>query len=253
MAINAVRQMYDKIRGTLGTDLVPQVANATPTNQNATATNQAATATMVASVKAGHVTYVNPIAPSANAGACTLVADVLAANGAQVIAAQPDFPRKLLLFITDGDSSISAGTLDLVGVGASGEAVSESIDLTGGTASKTSTKVYASLTSATVADLTGNGAGDNIALGVAGALGLVGQKTPASAAFAVHKADVDSADETVGTVDATAGSIVPTTAADGTKTFDFWYTFEVSEIQNSHNHTQDAHTHTQDAHTHTVS
>lgn len=251
---------------------IDTVSNATATNQNGTASitmggNTAnATATNVAEERSGNVAYFAPAAASANAGAAGIVSDVVAADGAQILAAQPGVPRKLLLFITDGDSSISAGTLDLVGVGPSGEAVSESIALTGGTASKTSTKAYAKLTSATVAGIAGNDGADKIALGVASALGLPGCKSPASSAFAVHKSAVGAgsaaamADEAVGTVDATAGTIVPNTVPDGTKDFAFHYTFSVTPTQNAHQHaatgltaTDAGHTHTQNAHSHTLS
>ena len=213
------------------------VGDANGLGSEKTVTNANATATMVASVRSGHVHYLNPIAASANAAAATLVVDVIVADGAQIVAAQPDLPRKLLLFITDADTSISAGTLTLVGVGASGEAVTEGIVLTGGTATKTSVYAYATLTSATVASLAGNDGTDKIALGVASALALVGQKTPASSAFAVHKSDVGSANETVGTVDATAGTIVPTTVPNGTNDYDFWYTYAITEVQSAHTHT----------------
>src|SRR5439155_22391573 len=42
------------------------------------------------------------------------------ANGARALVSQPESPRKLEIRITDANSSVSAGTLDLVGVGASG-------------------------------------------------------------------------------------------------------------------------------------
>jgi len=198
----------------------------------------AGTATNVAEARSGFAYFLNPIAQSANAAAATLVADAVVADGAQVVAAQPDYPRKLALFITDGDSSISAGTLALVGVGPSGEAVTESIALTGGTATKISTKAYATLTSATVAGLAGNDGADKIALGVASALGLPGCKTPASSTFAVHKSNVDDANEAVGTVDAAAGTIVPTTVPNGAHDYAFWFTFACTPTQNSHTHNQ---------------
>lgn len=194
---------------------------------------EATTATCVAEARSGCVRYEAPIA----AELVTIVATLdPVADGALTIAAQPDYPRKLQVRIVDGDSSISAGTVDLVGVGPSGEAVSESISLTGGTATKISTKAYATLTSATVASLAGAAAGDTISIGVGAALGLPGQKTPLGATFAVHKANVDNANEAVGTVDATAGTIIPTSAPNATRNFTFWYTYAVTVVQSSHDH-----------------
>lgn len=170
-------------------------------------------------------------APAAALTGIVNTADV--ANGAATIAAQPVVPCKLQVRIVDANSSISAGTLTLVGVGASGEALPDQvIDLAGGTRTITTTYGYATLTSATVAGLTGAATGDTLGIGPSSALALPVQKTPAGAAFAVYKASVDNVAEAVGTVDATAGTLVPTTAPNGTRVFDVWYTFSLT-----HTHT----------------
>lgn len=164
-----------------------------------------------------HVYYTAPIA----AELVSIKAAALPANGAITIAAQPDYPRKLQVRVVDANSSITAGTLALVGVGPSGEAVAEIISLTGGTATTTTTYAYAHLTSGTVASLTGAGAGDTLGIGVSNALGLPRQTS--AVGLTVVKANVGNADEAVGTVDATAGTITPTSAPDGAKNFGFWY------------------------------
>lgn len=169
--------------------------------------------------------FANPIA----AELVTIVADISVANGAQTIAAQPDYPRKLQLRITDANSSITAGIITLVGTGPSGEALTEAISLTGGTATKISTWAYSHLTSATVSALAGQAAADHISMGVGAALGLPAAN-PSGGTFTVYKANVANADQAVGTVDATAGTIIPTTAADGTKTYQFWYTYAVTNV-----------------------
>lgn len=223
------------------------VANATATNQNTIATNQNTTATCAALSMAGAVHYLNPIA----AELVSIVADVVVADGAQIIAAQPDVPRKLQVGITDANASISAGTLDLVGTGPAGEAVTESVTLTGGSATKATVNAYSHVTSATVAGLAGNEGADKVSVGVGPALGL---PIPSGAAsVTVYKANVDSADEAVGVVDATARTIAPTTAANAVHDYDFQFRYTVTPTQNAHNHTQDQHTHTQNAHTHTLS
>ena len=196
------------------------------------ATADNATATMVAIIETRHVHYEAPAA----ADLVSIVNAVDAADGAQVIAAQPAFPCKLQVRIVDANSSISAGTIDLVAVGARGQAVTQSIPLTGGTQTVTTTDAIATLTSATIVGLAGAAPGDTIGIGVSGALGLPGPKALTPSAFAVFKANVDNANEAVGTVDATAGTIVPTTAPNGTHTYDFWYNFTYTPVQNAHGH-----------------
>lgn len=248
------------------TGLPASVDNATATNQNAstgvtvdsaTATNQSATtgvtvdsttATNTATKFVGHVRYSHVV----TADLVTVVADVAMADGAQIVADQPDYPRKLAVGITDSDSSVSAGTLDIVGVGPGGEAVTESVDLTGGSSVKTTVNAYATVTSLTVANLADATGADKVSVGLAASLGL---PIPALAgSVAVFKADVDGWNEAVGTVDATARTISPTTAPDSTHDYDFWYSYTVAPAQNSHTHsvTDTGHTHTQNSHNHAV-
>ncbi len=170
---------------------------------------------------ARHVRYTAPIA----AEVISIVADVSMANGAQTIAAQPDYPRKLQVAITDANSSVSAGIVTIVGVDASGNAVSEAVALTGGTATKKTANAFAHVTSATISALAGAAAADHISIGVAADLGLPAMGNPAPSGFAVFKANVNQADEAVGTVDATAGTIAPTSAPNASRSYDFWYTF----------------------------
>lgn len=196
-------------------------------------TSASTTATMVAQVQSAHVRYEAPIAADLTTIVATLDPVV---NGALTIAAQPDVPRKLQVRIVDGDSSITAGTLTLVGVGARGQALNQVINLAGGTRTVTTDDAYATLTSATVASLAGAVSGDTIGIGPSNALGLPGSRTPTAGTYAVYKANVGNANETVGTVDATAGTIVPTTAPNGSRTYDFWYNTTFTATQNGHTH-----------------
>lgn len=207
----------------------------------------ASTATNAAMVMGAHYHALNVPAES-----LTNVVAALdpVANGALTIAAQPPIPCKLQIRIVDANASISAGTVDLVGVGTSGQALTQSIPLTGGTQTVVTTDAYASLTSATVASVAGAAAGDTIGIGTSAAIGLPATKTPTPASFAVYKANVDGAAEAVGTVDATAGTITPTTAPNGTRDFDFWYTFSATPTQSSHTHSATGLTATDAGHTH---
>lgn len=191
---------------------------------------------------AGHVRYQQPIA----AELISIVADGAVGDGALVIASQPAYPRKLQIRKTDGDSSYSA-TVTIVGVGPGGEAIAgEVVSLLAvdGTHTYTTANAYAKITSITVSATAGAGAGDNIGVGVSTAFGLpipsgAGSVVVYKAAVAASGA-VTAADETVGTVDATARTIVPTTAPDASKSYDFWFSYTLA----SHTHTGPAHTHT---------
>lgn len=191
----------------------------------------ATTATQVAETRTAHVRCTSP----AVADLVSVVAAVEPANGALTIVTQPSHPRKLQVRVVDTNSSISAGIVTIVGVGASGAAVTEAVTLVGGTATRKTTNVYATVTSATVSALAGTATGDTVGIGGAPDLGL---PAPSGATtFAVFKSTVNNVNEAVGTVDATAGSIIATTAPDSSKSFDFWYTYSVTTTQNSHTHT----------------
>lgn len=147
------------------------------------------------------------------------------ANGELTIAAQPDYPRKLQVALVDANSSISAGIVTLVGVGVHGQAVTQAISLTGGSATTTTTHAYATITSATVSGLVGAASGDTISIGVATALGLPGPYALTPSAFTVYKANLDNADSVIGTVDATNATIVPNSVPNGSRNYSFWYRY----------------------------
>jgi len=222
--------------------------NATPAIVNATATNQNTTAENLAEQRSGHVRYTNP--PAADLVSIVTTLDPVA-DGALVLVSQPVVPCKLQVRIIDANNSVT-GTVTLTGVGASGQGVTQAIPLTGGTRTVATTDAYATLTSAVVSSTAGAAAGDSVSIGVAADLGLPAARSPAPAGFIVYKASVDDVNEAVGTVDATAGTISPTTAPDGVHDFDFWYRYTVTVGQLAHGHVQDAHGHTQAAHPHAI-
>lgn len=151
------------------------------------------------------------------------------ANGAVTIAAQPDFPRKLQVRIVIGTTTttaITAGNLAIVGIDASGNAISENVSLIqNASATVKIANAYAHVTSATVSGYAaaGSGTGNTLGIGVAADLGL-----PLPVGFVdlvVYKSNVGNADEAVGTVDATAGTISPTSAPNASRNYDFYYSF----------------------------
>ncbi len=188
---------------------------------------------------AGHYTLVPPTA-EATAGASTLVSDVVISAVALTIAAQPACPCKLNIYKTDVDSSYAA-TLTIVGKGPAGEAIAgEVVSLVAvdGTHTYVTTNAYSVITSATVSGLSGNTGVDKVAIGQATALGL---PIPSGAgSVVVYKACVGATpaslpvSDTVGTVDATARTIVPNTASNSTKAQHFWFSYTLA----SHTHLQ---------------
>ena len=182
-----------------------------------------------ANASSRHERFTAPIASEL----VSVVNAVTPSNVALTLAAQPDYPRKLNIRVVVGTTTttaITAGSLVLVGINQLGQVVTETISLIAN-ASKTviSTNCYAHVTSATVSAYaaSGSGTGNTVGVGVSTALGLtlpVGFNN-----LVVFKADVDAGDETVGTVDTTAGTIIPNTAANATHSYDFWYSYNFAE------------------------
>lgn len=180
--------------------------------------------------RAGYVAYPGPAAVQTTAGACTIVSDVAITAVALTLALQPGVPCKLNVIKTDADSSYAA-TLTLIGVGPGGEALNEVVALLAVDGSHTYTTVnaYAKITSATVSALSGNTGADHIAIGFTAALGLpIPQGATSVVVYKVaHDATLIATpiDEAVGTVDATARTVIPTTSPDGTKGFFIWFSY----------------------------
>lgn len=191
-------------------------------------------------VVSGYQQVINPIAPDLISVVAALDPPV---DGAMVIAAQPATACKLQVRIVGAIT----GNLVLVGVGARGQAVGQTIDLSGGTRTVITANAYAIITSATLDTMVAAG-GDSVGIGQSSALGLA---VPQGATgITVYRAETGAtanalAREAVGTVDATEGTIVPTTAPDGSKEFAFWWaaTVPITGSVASHTHTGAAHTH----------
>ena len=230
------------------------------TVDNATATNNAETRT-------GQVVYAAPIA----AELITISADAaLAADGARVLTAgaiaetAPDVPRCLAVRVTIAVNAVTAGVLRIVGDDASGAARTEDVSLvTAISATINSTRAYSVVASATVVGLVGaGGAGDNLSVGVAAALGLPAVASHTCSAFAgiltAVAANVagNPTREAVAGYDAANGTVTPTTAPDAARVFTFVYAYSITPTQAAHGHTvTDAghvHTVTDAGHVHTV-
>lgn len=206
----------------------------------------ATTATMAASRRNGMMIVAAPEAAAVD----EIVAAVLPVDGPIAFTVHPDWPRKLQVDIIDADASISAGTITLAGLDQNGASVSETFPLTGGTQNVKTAKAFASLTSITVAGCVGAVAPDTVSVGVTNDLGLVSQQIPAASGYAVYLEYLNGVLNPVGTVDSVAGTIAPTVAPNAFNTYRFFFTYSVTELQNSHAH---VHSHTHALHTHTIS
>ena len=173
-------------------------------------------------VLSGYAAFYNPLL----AELISIFGDASMAGGAlALVANKPNVPCKLQVRLTC-IGGISAGVVTLVGVGADGSAITQAIPLTGTTRTVVTDEAYATLTSATITGMVGNVAGDHISIGVAADLGLPIPKGATS--VTVHKATCDYANEAVGTVDATARTVAPTTAANGAHDYEFWYRYHLA-------------------------
>jgi hypothetical protein len=192
-------------------------------------TVQNTTTTVTGIVKCEQATFLGPAA----ADLVSVVAAVLPSNVALTLIANAiDHARKLQVRIVTGST---AGTLTLVGIGGNGEAVTQAIDISssGGTRTVVTTKAYRSLTSATIS--VGSGFAGTVGIGLG--LGLAMPTAQASVtAFAVIGENCDKLNETVGTADAVAYTIEPTTAANGTHNYSFRYTYTLTPVSPAHLH-----------------
>lgn len=170
---------------------------------------------------AGHVNYDN-IAAAADG----IVTVVNLTNASLTVAAQPDVPRNMVITIVDTTNSIVAGTITITGIGAYGQTLVETFDCsTGDTVDSgvfTGNKAFATVASVVASGFSVlGGAGDEtVKVATGNKIGL-----PCYKLKDVYKACVDGADETIGTHNLTYGTITPNTAANGTRDYDFWFTY----------------------------
>lgn len=169
----------------------------------------------------------------ATADLVSIVAATIPVSGTPyTIAAQPDVPRKLQVRCV-GSGAVASLVLNLVGTDGRGNAITESVNVACASSTTFQTaNAYAHLTSATPVGTVTNVTTLGIGVGTALALPM----SPAFADLTVYKesvaatADATPTDEAVGTVDLVAGTVIPTTAANATKSLFFWYTWSTVNI-----------------------
>ncbi len=91
----------------------------------------------------------------------TIVASVDIANGAQIIAAQPDYPRTINITVTNTNVDITAGVVTVTGTDMGDKTISESVDLSIAF-TLTGTLIFKTVTSVVVTGLLNATAGDTL-------------------------------------------------------------------------------------------
>lgn len=128
----------------------------------------------------------------------TIINGTVAAADYALASAVPDMPRNITITVTDGDTSISAGTIVVTGEDLNGNTISETLDLSSAL-TLTGTKIFAEVTNIEVSGLVGNGGTDNIKVGTGDVIGL---PSDIQATSAVRKVFFDGAIETSPTLSA---------------------------------------------------
>lgn len=178
----------------------------------------------------GLTTFAIPAVKAANAGACTIVTDVaissITAAQALTVAAQPDYPRTLMAYLTDANSSITGLVLTINGVDQNGVGIQDTITFTQqGSTSKNGTKAFAHVTSiSSLAAGTLDAGSDKIAVGYGPALGLKGAQN--CLYDELIKGTFNGGDE-AGTFSKTYGLYTPAGTMDGAKAVEVQYTYRV--------------------------
>ncbi len=179
------------------------------------------------------MTYVNKTfdayytggAPAA-ASAAAYVSSASLSNGNLTIAAQPDVTRQAALVVGTGTTAVTAGSIALTYIANDGTTQTDTFSAVVGASATTTqftSKGVVHIASGTVSGLVG-GTSPFVYLGSTSVLSV--PVSPGATDFSVQKENVTGADETVGTLSTvTLGSIAPTSAPNGTRTYSFMYTY----------------------------
>lgn len=154
-----------------------------------------------------------------------IVASTSFANGTLSIANQPDVPRVLAVKIDPGTLEITAGNLALTYTANDGTTQVDNIDprTAASTILTTNTSKGAVLVTSAIITAVAGGATPGVQIDDTNSLSL--QVDPGFAAFTVKRANVDGANETIGTVNSSAASITPNTTPNATHTYGFYYNY----------------------------
>ncbi|MFA4944456.1 MAG: hypothetical protein WC789_07120 [Lentisphaeria bacterium] len=142
------------------------------------------------------------------------------ADGARVIAAQPDVPRNLTALLVDANASILTGTLTITGVDAQGRPVVEVMTVAAGVGlAFTGTKIFARVDTAVITDTTGvvNAGADQLVIGVGSVIGLPVDIERAAEVMFAYLGGTLTTPDAVATGVSTSGVNLTSGTYDGTK------------------------------------
>jgi len=139
-------------------------------------------------------------------------------DGALTIAAQPDVPRNLTITVTDANASITGGICTIVGTDSQGRSITEVMDITDGL-SWTGTKIFATVTSATISGTTGVPATgtDVVTVGVGNVIGLPVDLSAEAEVIRAYVAAAPVTPDAVATGESTSGIDANSATYDGSK------------------------------------
>jgi hypothetical protein len=175
-------------------------------------------------VKQSARTYVLPLAPAA-ASVGAIVASAALSNGTLTVLAQPDVMRPVNVEIGTGTTAITAGSVTVTYVGNDGASGSDVIPAAMAASTAVTTALsrgVMTITSAVVAGVAG-GTSPWVRLSRTAALSV--PVDPGTIDFVVTREYDAGATIAVGTLSTSLGSIIPTTAPNGTVTYGFNYNF----------------------------
>lgn len=147
-----------------------------------------------------------------------LVTSVDWADGALVLAAQPDVPRNVTATLTDADDSVT-GTLTITGTDIRGRTITETMNVELGVGKVfVGTKIFASVTSAVISGTTGAAPGvDTVTVGVGDVIGTPMDLTINSTVRVTYLGGTIVASPVVTTGESTSGIDASAGTYDGSK------------------------------------
>lgn len=175
-------------------------------------------------VKQMSSSYTLPLAPAA-AAIAAIVASGALSNGSVAVAAQPDTMRPVDIEVGTGTTAITAGTVTVTYIGNDGASGSDALSLACALSSSVTqilSRGVVSITSVVVAGLVG-GTSPWIRASTKAQVSV--PVSPNAVDFAVNREYDAGATVAVGALSAAIGSIAPTNAPNGTRTYSFAYSY----------------------------
>lgn len=171
--------------------------------------------------KVSETVYLNAVAAASTDGAATQ--EDISAGGATFSMSgvtSPTHARNLVYTVTDGNASITAGTITATGICPAGTIVTEVIDVTNGLV-QTGEKIFLKLVTIEGTGFAGNGAGDTVDVGFGNKLGLVcgGTDIEVNQLTVFETSPNNAFTETPTAVDQTYNSFTPATVPDGSTSY----------------------------------